>query len=147
MEKYNLGVPESSYNAAMDRSELAKACAGLRVRYKVPMRELAKALGSAHASGWQYYETRVAGAYLDAAVAEKIAPVFERYGADPSEIWALVAPQKKSGKPTLKADDDDIVEAIEDELAYLGIEVRPSLRSRLALGVAERLKRGKPGTR
>lgn len=106
---------------ADERSVLALTLEKLRRKYRVPIPELAAALGRKHKSGWQYYETRVVGPYLNAKIAKQIAPVFERYKCPPSEIWQLTGADLPEAPPGGGTRDELLSIGIEAALEAAGV--------------------------
>lgn len=101
-----------------DPALIAAKLRRLREVYQVPMHELAVSFGKRAASSWQHYETRFKKQFLPIEVARAIAPVFERYGCAPDEVWSLTATGKPP-PPASRASPSGGARPISEEIADL----------------------------
>lgn len=109
-----LVIPKKAAAEQAGANGIASQLKALRKRFRVPMRELAGSLGLAGSSSWQHYEDKFKGEFLPVDVARAIAPVFERHGVAPSQIWAMTGVPQPAPSNSLGAQSRPLLEEISD---------------------------------
>ena len=90
-----------------EASPVARKLKQLRERANLSIREVAHALGDAHASTYQHYEDRYRKALLPLEYVQRLVPIFERGGIDPAELLALAGVEGSGLRPLGHAAAED----------------------------------------
>lgn len=95
-------------------SAVSRQLKELRRRAGLSIREVAEALGMERGSSYQHYEDRYRKALLPLDLIQRLAPIFERSGADPGALYALAGVDGSGTRPLLSASSAERVMRIDE---------------------------------